>query len=70
MLQKNHNQRSLAGEVGCTPAAITMVIKGKTRNRKMHEKIVNILGISLSEFWPEIYGTGYVDEVDTTSAPC
>lgn len=70
LLQKGYSQRSLAKAAGCSSAAITFAITGKTKSRSMHEKIVSILDVPIAEFWPEFYGTDFVDEVNTTAAPC
>ena len=70
LLQKGYSQRSLAEAIGCSSAAITFAISGKTKSRLMHEKIISILGVPIAEFWPEFYDNSFVEEVNTTTAPC
>lgn len=55
ILQRGFSQRKLAEAVGCSPAAITFVMTGKTRRRAMHDKIAAVLGVPVAELWPEFY---------------
>lgn len=57
LAQKQMTMRRIAHTIGVTPAAITFTMRGENRSRKMHERICDILGVSLEEFWPEFYFT-------------
>ncbi len=56
MLQKGHTLNSLAKNTGHTKQAISMSIQGHSTSLRIHRKIVGILGVTLIEFWPELYG--------------
>lgn len=56
MLQKGYNLPKLAKEVGHTSQAVSQSIQGRSKSLRIHRNIAQILGVSLVEFWPELYG--------------
>lgn len=65
MLQKGYNLPKLAKEVGHTKQAVSQSIQGRSTSLRIHKTIAGILGVSLVEFWPELYGP--VPVVNTSS---
>ena len=56
LYDQRYTMSRLARDLGVTPTAICQSIKGRTQSLRMHRLIANKLGISLVEFWPELYG--------------
>lgn len=56
LLRKGLSMRSLAKKVGCCAAAVCFAINKCQQSRSLHEKIAGELGVTLQEFWPELYG--------------
>jgi len=56
MLKADYNAAKLAKAIGCSTTAILLAINCKTISLKLHRKITDILGVSLVDFWPELYG--------------
>lgn len=46
----------LARDLGVTPTAICSSINGRTQSVRMYKAIANKLGVSMVEFWPDIFG--------------
>lgn len=56
MLQKGYNLPKLAKVVGHTKQAVSLSILGLSTSLRIHRKICAVLGVSLVEFWPDLYG--------------
>jgi len=56
LYDQRYSMRRLAIEIGVTAQAVAQSINGKTQSLKMHRTICNKLGVSLVNFWPELYG--------------
>lgn len=56
LYDQRYTMSRLARDLGVTPTAICQSIKGRTQSLRMHRLIANKLGVSLVEFWPELYG--------------
>lgn len=53
---QRYSMRRLASELGVTGQAVCYAISGTTTSLKLHRAICAKLGVSLVEFWPELYG--------------
>lgn len=56
LVQKGYSNARLAREIGVTPQALSQAIRGITHSLRIHRAVVTKLGVSLVEFWPELYG--------------
>lgn len=56
LVQKGYSNARLAREIGVTPQALSQAIRGITHSLRIHRAVVTKLGVSLIEFWPELYG--------------
>ncbi|MEX2524457.1 MAG: helix-turn-helix domain-containing protein [Gammaproteobacteria bacterium] len=55
-LKKNGKSQSvLAKELGVSPAAVHLVIEGRTHSKRVAKAISQITGYSIDELWPEQY---------------
>jgi len=55
MIQKGYNLPRLAKTVGHTKQAVSLSIQGKSTSLRIHKQIAEVLGVSLVEYWPELY---------------
>lgn len=55
MIQKGFNLPRLAKTVGHTKQAVSLSIQGKSTSLRIHKQIADVLGVSLVEYWPELY---------------
>lgn len=53
---QRYSMRRLASELGVTGQAVNYAINGITTSLKLHRAICTKLGVSLVDFWPELYG--------------
>ena len=56
LYDQRYTMSRMARDLGVTPTAICSSIKGKTQSVRMYKMIANKLGVSMIEFWPEIFG--------------
>lgn len=56
LVQRETSIRKVAEAIGHSPAAVMFAINKCGQSRRMHEKIAGALGVTLAEFWPELYG--------------
>jgi DNA-binding Xre family transcriptional regulator len=56
LLQKQETLRTVAEKIGHTKQAVSLSIEGRSVSLRIHRKICAVLGVSLVEFWPELYG--------------
>jgi len=56
LYDQRYSMSRLAIEIGVTPQAVSQSVNGNTQSLKMHRSICKKLGLSLVEFWPELYG--------------
>lgn len=62
LLSKGFNLTTLAHSTGYSIPSICIAVKqGKKQSRTLHDAIVSVLGVSLAEFWPELYGADIVN---------
>jgi lambda repressor-like predicted transcriptional regulator len=65
LLQKQETLRTVAEKIGHTKQAVSLSIEGRSVSLRIHRKICAVLGVSLVEFWPELYGEPIIhQEVD------
>ena len=56
LYEQRYTMSRLARDLGVTPTAICTSINGTTQSVRMYKMIANKLGVSMIEFWPEIFG--------------
>lgn len=56
LLQKQETLGTVAAKIGHTKQAVSLSIEGRSVSLRIHRKICAVLGVSLLEFWPELYG--------------
>jgi lambda repressor-like predicted transcriptional regulator len=56
LVEKEMNQAQLARKAGCTPQALSNVLRGISHSWRIHRAVCAVLGVELAEFWPEFYG--------------
>lgn len=56
LLQKQETLRTVAEKIGHTKQAVSLSIEGRSTSLRIHRKICAVLGVSLVDFWPELYG--------------
>lgn len=56
LLQKKETLGTVAEKIGHTKQAVSLSIEGRSVSLRIHRKICTVLGVSLVEFWPELYG--------------
>jgi lambda repressor-like predicted transcriptional regulator len=62
LYDRRYSMSRLAIDLGVTPQAVIAAVHAKTKSYTMHKKIVDKLGVSLVEFWPELYGEDIVHQ--------
>lgn len=55
LIKKGYTPTVLAGDLECSPGAITQVIRGKTASRRIATHIAKLLGRPVSQVWPDRY---------------
>jgi len=53
IIGKGKQIKDLANTEGVTSSAVSQVIKGKTRSKKLRRAIAAVIGKPVSEIWPE-----------------
>jgi len=62
LLQKGFTLAKMAAQIGYSIPTISKAVNNQSKNsRDVHEKMVFVLGVSLAEFWPELYGPDVVN---------
>lgn len=56
LYDQRYTMSRLARDLNLTPTTIGKAIKGINESLKTNRLIANKLGVSLVEFWPELYG--------------
>lgn len=64
LYDQRYSMSRLAVEIGVTPQGVSQSVNGTTQSLKMHRAICKKLGLSLAEFWPEIYGDQHSESVE------
>lgn len=66
LYDQRYTNARLAKEIDYTPAAVGLAINGKSKSYKLHRKIADKLGVTLIDFWPELYNCGPKASHDAT----
>lgn len=69
LVKRETSIRKVAEAIGHSPAAVMFAINRAGQSRRMHEKIAGVLGVTLCEFWPELYGPGDVKISENSTPP-
>ncbi|MEN6619991.1 MAG: helix-turn-helix transcriptional regulator [Smithella sp.] len=65
LIQKGYSLPKLSKEIGFTKQAVSQALLGKSTSLRIHRKIAKTLHVSLVEFWPELYGSDWMNKVDS-----
>jgi len=56
LMLRGYRQADVAGECGVENNTVWAVIHGRSRSRKIENRIAAITGISLADLWPQWHG--------------
>ena len=53
LLEAGIKQVDIARQIGVDPSAVSAIIAGRKRSRRVREAIARALGVKIQELWPE-----------------